>query len=1113
MPLPRPSLPRLLATFVAALVLAGSLAGADPAVKRFNLPAGDAAATLQRFSEQSGEQIVYPVDKVRGVRTHAVRGEFTALAALEQLFADTDLRVVQDESTGALAIRRIPATTTPAPAAPAKLTPAPPPRKKSDSDLSPPTNDPVRLNVFEVRADPDGSYGALDSNSLTAFRMDLRKAPATAEVFTQTFMDDIAATSIEEVLIGYAGTVTAASNNPSAILDAPGDRDGAQGLSIRGVGAGEIKRDGFIGPPNNMRTGSGLTDNFSIDRVENIEGPQSLLYGSVGGGGVINSSSKRAQFNQTHGAFRLLLDRYGTARALLDANYGTNKLAVRVALLGAENRTDRDHLGGEIAGLYAQLALRLTPDTTLRFSTEKTDTEAIVAFRPNLNAFLSATDPRRNKDARLLALTHQLGDVKVYDEPLTYRNLESAASWWSSERISTHWSNLVLESKLASGFSAQVIGVYTETLDDRVTDARNLLPAKGLPNSGANPFDVTAVQIGAASGVQLNEQRDRTKGLRLSLVHERDFAFGSLTGKSQTAFGGQIFHRGPSFGSSGMAYAYYQADASWNTQYTNAAGQPSATPDYTRADYGRTPLQFIYYPVQGGIPSRPVFRPGAPRVTLNGQNYVLLPRIEADAARITAQNPFGLIPNAPTAANPNAFNGNWNRGSETHSGTAYGANFTDWLDGRLTTLLGYSLTRFETMNAAPGFGNIQLTPKANHPGWQIGVNYRLLPWLRFYAVTGTAEQAEASTGDIYGVPLKNPQARNSVPDFGFKLNTADDRFSAQLSYNPTTKTLNENRNTGDTSFRDAINPDGINGRLGGGAANQRVNVDRTLSAVQLTLTASPTPNWRLRVSATHLDGEISRDVAYQQVYNDQFYTRGGGITYRDGTPLFVDPTGSTGAKTTPLTLAMLNDPTSPYYTMPDPTSGRIQNLTLRTALMAADPVHGTAATGTTGLPISAIQYALPAPGLPYANGTVVIYRAGEKNTGFNEYTFNFQNRYRFSTGPLRGLSVFTDVQTYAKNRAYYVNYPDATGSLLSTRITRELYRLPRATVFNVGLGYSHKGFPWLGDKYTWNTQLNIRNVLDHSRVWVLPTASNGTILNARLSALPRQFIWTNTVSF
>jgi hypothetical protein len=185
---------------------------------------------------------------------------------------------------------------------------------------------------------------------------------------------------------------------------------------------------------------------------------------------------------------------------------------------------------------------------------------------------------------------------------------------------------------------------------------------------------------------------------------------------------------------------------------------------------------------------------------------------------------------------------------------------------------------------------------------------------------------------------------------------------------------------------------------------------------------------------------------------------------------------------------------------------------LRTVLIGGTPFAAgrTSATGNTGLPITDVQYAFTSP---YPNGVVQIYRSGELNTGFNEYTFNFQNHYTFAQGPLKGLGIFADVQTYAKNRAYYVNYPDATGSTQGTRVTRELYRLPRATVLNLGLSYRLKGLPWLGERYEFSTQLNIRNALNHYRVWVVPGSANGTQLNARLSAQPRQIVWTNTLAF
>lgn len=88
------------------------------------------------------------------------------------------------------------------------------------------TEEAVQLNAFEVKADADNSYG-LQSNALTAFRLDLAKTPVTAQIFTQAFMDDIAATTIEDVLINYHGAISGATNTGTdAVTQEPGDRSG-----------------------------------------------------------------------------------------------------------------------------------------------------------------------------------------------------------------------------------------------------------------------------------------------------------------------------------------------------------------------------------------------------------------------------------------------------------------------------------------------------------------------------------------------------------------------------------------------------------------------------------------------------------------------------------------------------------------------------------------------------------------------------------------------------------------------------------------------------------------------------------------------------------------------
>lgn len=90
-------------------VLATGVVSATTAAPKttFRLPEGDAALTLRQFSQQARTPIVYPIDTVRGVKTNAVLGEFTAREALDRMVAGTELGVAQDAATGALTVGRL----------------------------------------------------------------------------------------------------------------------------------------------------------------------------------------------------------------------------------------------------------------------------------------------------------------------------------------------------------------------------------------------------------------------------------------------------------------------------------------------------------------------------------------------------------------------------------------------------------------------------------------------------------------------------------------------------------------------------------------------------------------------------------------------------------------------------------------------------------------------------------------------------------------------------------------------------------------------------------------------------------------------------------------------
>jgi iron complex outermembrane recepter protein len=83
-----------------------SVPAAEPVRISFDVPAGEASATLKIFSEQSAHTVVYLVDTVRGERTSAVRGEFTPRQALDRLLMGTELIAVTDAKTGSLTVRR-----------------------------------------------------------------------------------------------------------------------------------------------------------------------------------------------------------------------------------------------------------------------------------------------------------------------------------------------------------------------------------------------------------------------------------------------------------------------------------------------------------------------------------------------------------------------------------------------------------------------------------------------------------------------------------------------------------------------------------------------------------------------------------------------------------------------------------------------------------------------------------------------------------------------------------------------------------------------------------------------------------------------------------------------
>ena len=142
-PLMQPLISTGSATAFAVFSLACAIApaqAAEAASKSYDIAGGDAVNTLKRFADESGRQVVFLVDVVRGVTTNPVQGEYTVREALTRLIANTGLAFAEDAKSGALMVNRAEHEESPA----ANLIQAPTTRKTSQE---PPMK---KQNVFIV---------------------------------------------------------------------------------------------------------------------------------------------------------------------------------------------------------------------------------------------------------------------------------------------------------------------------------------------------------------------------------------------------------------------------------------------------------------------------------------------------------------------------------------------------------------------------------------------------------------------------------------------------------------------------------------------------------------------------------------------------------------------------------------------------------------------------------------------------------------------------------------------------------------------------------------------------------------------------------------------------
>jgi outer membrane receptor protein involved in Fe transport len=195
------------------------------------------------------------------------------------------------------------------------------PAKDTTPAASTATDETVVLNPFSVTTDKDKGYRA--TNSISGSRVDtaIKDLPIGMQVITSEFIKDTGATNLRKSLSYVSGIELQSQNDlennggiggiqkgaygPGGVNNPEGVTSNISGTQIkmRGFITNNVLRDGFLrGSPS---------DAVNIERIEVVQGPNALLYGTGNFGGVVDYLTKRPQFRQQgHATFGYGSDEY-----------------------------------------------------------------------------------------------------------------------------------------------------------------------------------------------------------------------------------------------------------------------------------------------------------------------------------------------------------------------------------------------------------------------------------------------------------------------------------------------------------------------------------------------------------------------------------------------------------------------------------------------------------------------------------------------------------------------------------------------------------------------------------------------------------------------------------
>lgn len=361
---------------------------ASTAVQTYNISAGSLQTALISFVKQADVKVFTDPALLSGKTTQGLQGNYTAQDGLKHLLGDSGLQAVP-QGKGYL-VQKL---------------------QIAQSDIGQ-TEKESTLPTITVSAKVSSGYTVPKISTATKTNTPLIDIPQSISVVTQEAIKDQNILSMSDAVRYVPGM---------GISQGEGNRDA---LVFRGNrSTGDFFVDGIRDDVQYYR------DIYNIERVEVLKGPNGMIFGRGGSGGVINRVVKEASWSPIQ-EITAQAGSFNAKRVALDVGQGINEVAaVRLNAMYEDSGSFRDGVDLKRYGVNPTVTIMPTNNTKVvlnaeYFKDERVADRGIPSFqgRPlNTNVSTFFGDPNRSLSDSELKAVNALIEHK-FDNEVTIRN-------------------------------------------------------------------------------------------------------------------------------------------------------------------------------------------------------------------------------------------------------------------------------------------------------------------------------------------------------------------------------------------------------------------------------------------------------------------------------------------------------------------------------------------------------------------------------------------------------------------------------------------------------------------------------------------------------------------